>query len=118
MKMCASIGLMLTVVSSALCQNTNFAVTAVTRTAENSVMLRWNSESNAIYRIDYASSLSSNTTWQPLHDSYPSHGTSTFWADTGDYLQSPTIEHPQNVPSRFYRVSVWERILSPRQLSM
>ncbi len=88
------------------CSATNvFQIIAVTRTAENGVTVKWNSQCNAIYRIDYASSLSTNTTWQALHDNYPSHGTSTFWTDTGDYLQEPAIEHPKNVSQRFYRIS-------------
>jgi len=73
---------------------------------EHAVRVAWESESNAIYAIDYASQLViSNTQWRRLCLDYPSHGTNTFWLDTGDYLQTPAVPHPRRGAMRFYRVA-------------
>jgi Family of unknown function (DUF6345)/Bacterial Ig domain len=87
------------------CSATNaFQVIAITRTVEDSVTVKWNSECNANYRIDFASELSTNTVWQTLYDNYPSHGTTTFWTDQGDWIATPEILHPSKERKRFYRV--------------
>lgn len=39
-----------------------------------------------------------------MYDDYPSHGTNTFWLDTGDYSRIPEIPHPKNTTNRFYRL--------------
>ncbi|PYI83173.1 MAG: hypothetical protein DME26_15540, partial [Verrucomicrobia bacterium] len=42
--------------------------------------------------------------WSVLYDDYPSHGTNTFWMDTGGYEQIPAIPYYTKVPTRFYRI--------------
>jgi hypothetical protein len=67
--------------------------------------IRWTSRSNANYRIERADELlDQNTAWRILCYNYPSHGTNTFWLDTGNYHYRPPILHPKYVPKRFYRV--------------
>jgi hypothetical protein len=69
---------------------------------ERAIQITWESESNAVYRIDFASQLvNSNTQWRTLYEDYPSHGTSTFWMDTGDYIQEPPVPHPKKGTMRF-----------------
>lgn len=87
------------------CSATNvFQVVGITQAVEKSVTVRWNSETNAMYRIEHANVLSTNTQWSVLYENYPSQGTSTFWADTGDYLAIPEVLHPSRVSTRFCRV--------------
>ena len=69
------------------------------------IMIRWASEPNAVYRIEYASELVDGATmFEPLFEDYPSHGTNTLWTDNGDYTKEPPIKRPQDAPKRFYRV--------------
>src|SRR5437899_9557714 len=64
-------------------------------TEEHAPIMTWRSQSNALYRIDYATALvNSNTVWNTLYDEYPSHGTNTFIADAGNYDVVPVIPHP------------------------
>jgi hypothetical protein len=73
---------------------------------DRAISIKWESESNAVYRIDYASDLvNSNTQWQLLYEDYPSHGTNSFWMDNGDYAQEPPIKRPKDSPKRFYRIA-------------
>ncbi len=78
-------------------------------TVEGAVRLSWNSAPNEVYRIDYADDVvdvnDGGTVWNTLYSEYPSHGTNTFWLDTGNYLQTPAILHPKNTPRRFYRIA-------------
>ena len=82
--------------------------TAVRVTDEGAVHLEWASQSNEVYQVQCADALAGgpdgSTVWQTLYDNYPSHGTSTFWLDTGDYLDDPVILHPKKMPMRFYRI--------------
>jgi hypothetical protein len=101
------------------CSATNaFQVVAITKTVEGSVTIRWNSECNALYRIDYAPSLSTNTAWQTLYDNYPSQGTSTFWTDGGNWVTEPPIDHPSKVQQRFYRVAKTGTNIAPPQVTI
>ena len=88
-------------------QNT-IQFTSIKPTAENAMILSWQSNSNEIYEIDYADSLiDTNTgtiTWKTLYTDYPSHGTNTFIADAGNYDFDLAVTHPKNSPIRFYRV--------------
>lgn len=87
-------------------QGTNFQFISTSANKDRTVTIKWKSESNALYRIDYASVLvNSNTAWSTLYDRYPSHGTNTFWTDVGDYAVAPPIKRPQDSPKRFYRVA-------------
>jgi len=82
--------------------------TAISATAEQAIRLSWASNTNELYRIDYADSIidtnTGSTTWNTLCDEYPSHGTNTFYLDTGDYFQTPPILHPKYDAMRFYRI--------------
>lgn len=82
--------------------------TSVNTTEEGAKRLAWQSESNTVYRIDYADQVldisQGGPVWQTLYDQYPSHGTNTFFLDTGDYLADTPIPHPKYAPSRFYRI--------------
>ncbi len=87
-------------------QATNIHIISATVGDEGAIQIKWESESNAVYRIDYASALvNSNTQWQLLYDDYPSHGTNSFWMDNGDYAQEPPIKRPKDSPKRFYRIA-------------
>ena len=72
--------------------------------------LSWNSTSNEIYEIDYADAITGTNlaglTWKILYEDYPSHGTNTFWLDTGNYFSDPVVLHPKNKPMRFYRIAL------------
>jgi hypothetical protein len=93
--------------SAALAQ-TNLNFNSISATVEGAIRLSWNSTSNEVYEIDYANDLiDTNTgviTWQPLYKDYPSHGTNTFWLDTGDYHRTPIVPHPKYTGTRFYRI--------------
>lgn len=68
---------------------TNLNFNGVSATVEGAIRLSWNSTTNEIYEINYANELvDTNTgsiTWNVLYEEYPSHGTNTFWLDTGNY---------------------------------
>jgi hypothetical protein len=56
------------------------------------VLLNWASESNAVYRIEFATNLV-DAQWQTLYEDYPSHGTNTIWKDGGNetgFIRVPT----------------------------
>jgi hypothetical protein len=42
--------------------------------------------------------------WRRLYDTYPSHGTNTFWLDRGNYLVEPSVPMPRFSPMRIYRI--------------
>lgn len=74
-------------------------------TEEGAITLRWMSQSNAVYRIECANELlEQGTAWKILYNNYPSHGTNTFWLDTGNYHYVPPILHPKYNATRFYRI--------------
>src|SRR5882724_9354409 len=68
--------------------------TSVTMTSEKAIQLHWASNTNEVYEIDFADELAGNddgtTVWQKIYDNYPSHGTNTFWLDTGNYNFEPS----------------------------
>ena len=82
--------------------------TSVKPNSDGGIQLYWASTSNEVYEIDYADAVADisegGPVWQPLITDYPSHGTNTFVADTGNYHQTPSIPHPKTMPMRFYRV--------------
>ncbi len=72
---------------------------------DEGIQLYWQSQSNAVYRIEYTSDLTAgDAAWSVLYDDYPSHGTNTFWMDTGDYDRVPVIPSFSKEPMRFYRI--------------
>jgi len=109
-------------------QSTNLQIISTTVGDERSISIKWQSESNAVYQIEYASELvHSNTAWTVLYEDYPSHGTNTFWLDTGDYSQIPALPYPRRAPMRFYRVAMagtntapipWVQITAPANNSV
>lgn len=88
---------------------TNLNFNAVSATSEGAIRLSWNSTSNEVYEIDYADQMvdisQGGPNWQRLYGSYPSHGTNTFWLDTGNYNFEPAIPHPKFGAMRFYRIA-------------
>jgi hypothetical protein len=87
---------------------TNLNFNAVSATSEGAIRLSWNSTTNEVYEIDYADQLvdisQGGPNWQRLYAGYPSHGTNTFWLDTGNYNFEPAIPHPKYGTMRFYRI--------------
>ncbi len=79
--------------------------TSVNTTPEKAIQLHWASNTNEVYEIDYADSLidtnTGATTWTMLYNDYPSHGTNTFWLDTGNYNVSPNVLNPNKKDMRF-----------------
>ncbi len=90
--------------SKLLAQN-SLQFTQTTVTSEGAIQLQWQSQSNAIYQVQYISDVTGNSgPWQVLVDNYPSQGTNTLWLDTGDYLQTPPVPHPKYSLQRYYQV--------------
>lgn len=83
-------------------------ITSVTAAPDKAVQLRWQSESNAVYSIEFASELIDASlggpAWQTLYEDYPSLGTNTYWEDTGNLHSFPVVNHPRDDAMRFYRV--------------
>jgi hypothetical protein len=73
---------------------------------DGTIQLKWRSEPNRLYRVEYVSSLGASNNWQTLDDDILSQGTNTLYVDTGKYWLEPEIPHPKNAPQRFYRVAV------------
>lgn len=91
----------------------------VKATEEGAIRLEWQSETNALYQIQYSSELSDTITWNTLLDDYPSHGTNTFWLDTGEYYEVPAVNHPKYDFTRFYRaVYVGTNLVTPPTVSI
>ena len=88
--------------------NAQLQFTGARATEEGAIILNWQSESNTVYRIEYADQLQDisqgGPVWQTLYDQYPSHGTNTFWLDTGDYNTEPPVPHPKYTGQRFHRI--------------
>ena len=91
--------------ASALNSNAQLQFTGIKASDETAIKLNWNSQSNAVYRIEFLADLNdSSNAWTTLYGDYPSHGTNTFWLDTGDYSRTPYVLHPKNTTNRFYRM--------------
>lgn len=106
-KLAINLGILAVPIIQCLSQ-TNLQITTIQITDERAVHLEWRSETNHIYQVLCADALNGNpdgsTAWRLLHDNYPSHGSNTFWLDTGDYFKVPAIVHPKKMPMRFYRI--------------
>jgi hypothetical protein len=81
-------------------------LTNTTAEADGAVLLRWRSQSNAFYRIEYRSAFDTNSPWTSLYEDYPSHGTNTFWRDAGSDVADLRAPYPADVMKRFYRIAV------------
>ena len=99
----ASLGLGLLFVQSTFGQ-AEPEFTATKATDERAIQLSWRSETNAVYRLDYAKELSGNIVWDTLVDNFPSQGTNTVFLDTGKYWTEPALPHPKDDPQRYYRI--------------
>src|SRR5688572_30448541 len=87
-------------------QSTNLVILRSSVGDERAPIITWQSVSNAVYRIDYADTLdSTGMQWNVLYEDYPSHGTNTFWMDSGNDSFEPEIPHPKRKTTRFYRVT-------------
>jgi hypothetical protein len=73
---------------------------------DGTIQLKWRSETNRLYRLEFVSALAASNDWQTLDDDILSQGTNTLYVDTGKYGRDPEILHPKNAPQRFYRVAV------------
>jgi len=73
-------------------------------TSGGAVTLHWQSESNAVYNIEYATELSDSIVWKTLYEDYPAQGTNTYWTDAGDQNTVTILAHPRDGAMRFYRV--------------
>ncbi len=95
------------------------AFTGVKATEERAIRLEWQSETNSLYQIQFTTELSDNITWSTLLDNYPSHGTNSFWLDTGEYSQVPAVNHPKYDATRFYRaVFLGTNLVAPPTISI
>lgn len=73
---------------------------------DGTIQLKWRSETNRLYRVEFVSTLAVSNDWQILDEDILSQGTNTLYVDTGKYGREPEIPHPKNAPQRFYRVAV------------
>ncbi len=75
--------------SVAYAQN-SLQFTGVKATDERAIQLRWRSNSNAVYRLEYAPELSSEIVWDALVDLFPAQGTNTMFLDTDNDSDDPS----------------------------
>ena len=85
-------------------QTNTLKFTATKATDERAIQLRWQSNTNAVYRLEYTPQLSGSIVWGTLVDYFPSQGTNTVFLDTGKYWTEPALPHPKDDLQRFYRV--------------
>jgi hypothetical protein len=83
-----------------------FKITGAKATVEHAIQLNWQSQSNLVYRIEFAEGLSNGTSFDTLVDYFPSQGTNTIFLDTGKYWTDPPLPHPKDDSMRFYRVAI------------
>lgn len=85
---------------------TAFNITSVKATVEHAIQLNWQSQSNLVYRVEFAEGLSNGPAFDTLADYFPSQGTNTVFLDTGKYWTDPPLPHPKDDSMRFYRVAI------------
>jgi hypothetical protein len=73
--------------------------------SEDGVLIYWQSEPDAIYQVEFVPDPGFAGAPQVLIDDYPSHGSMTFWQDTGDHFSDPEVPHPRDEGRRFYRIA-------------
>jgi hypothetical protein len=104
----AIIAIMGTVAVSSGFGQTNPNFNQISANIESAIRLSWNSVTSEVYQVQCTDTLidpnTGTTPWKMLYDRYPSQGTNTFWLDTGNYLKTPPIVHPSQMPMRFYRI--------------
>lgn len=73
--------------------------------SEDGVLIYWQSETDAIYRVECCPDPDLGGIPHVLIEDYPSHGAITYWQDTGDHFSDPEIPHPRETSQRFYRIA-------------
>lgn len=63
--------------------------------SEDGVLIHWQSEPDAVYRVEFVPDPGFAGNPHVLIDDYPSHGSITFWQDTGDHVSDPEVPHPR-----------------------
>jgi len=81
-------------------QTNTLKFTATKATDERAIQLRWQSKTNAVYRLEYTTQLSDSIAWDTLVDFFPSQGTNTVFLDTGKYWTEPALPHPKDDTQR------------------
>ena len=102
-QMVTVVGAILALAASGSGQTLQFLATKAE--GDGAIQLRWQSETNAIYRIEYATALSNGVVWQTFVEGLISHGTNTTFLDTGRYWADPELKHPALNAQRYYRVA-------------
>ncbi len=83
-----------------------FQLTGIHATPGGAIQLQWQSQSNAVYRVEFVNTLTTQLVWTVYYSNYPSHGTNTFWMDAGNPYALPPIDFPGDRTARFYRVAL------------
>lgn len=100
----SALALMLAIVATG--QTTNGPILGITKShADNPAVLKWSSQTNQIYRIEYASEL---TNWLTVIEDFSTQGTNTLWADLGSESASQPRPSSRDIVAarRFYRVAI------------
>lgn len=86
--------------------------TPLHKDATTPVVLRWDGDPRAIYKLEWSTTLTSNS-WQTAVENFPSQGSNTWFADMGiESERYPRISTADSQAAhRFYRLSV-ESIMS------
>jgi len=87
---------------------TNYVLQSPVAAADHTIKISWNSESNAMFQVESADSLTDvgaqGLQWVIRDADVGSKGTNAEWMDVGDPQWLPRIFHPRFQPQRFYRV--------------
>lgn len=80
----------------------------VFRNDYGTVLLRWNSETGAVYQVESADAIGTEGAqgyeWMIRETDCASKGTNSEWLDVGDTRWIPRVFHPVHQGQRFYRV--------------
>jgi hypothetical protein len=87
---------------------TNYIIQSPVAAADHTIKIGWNSETNAVFQVESADSLSDvgaqGLQWVIRDADWGSKGTNAEWMDVGDPQWLPRILHPRFQPQRFYRI--------------
>ena len=87
---------------------TNYIIQSPVAAADHTIKIRWNSETNAIFQVESADSLTDvgaqGLHWVIRDADCGSKGTNAEWMDVGDPQWLPRILHPRFQSQRFYRI--------------
>ena len=82
-----------------------FQLTGIQAAPGGAIQLQWQSESNAVYRVEFVNVLATQLVWSVHSSNFPSQGTNTLWMDAGNPYALPPIDFPGDRATRFYRVA-------------